>query len=41
MKQFIYHFYSNGRGFHADIIYLNQLQNLYFDLTGEELEVKL
>ena len=34
-------FYSNGRGFHADIIYLNQLQNLYFDLTGEELEVKL
>lgn len=34
-------FYSNGRGFHADIIYLHQLQNLYFDLTGEELEVKL
>lgn len=34
-------FYSNGRGFHADIIYLHQLQNLYFVLTGEELEVKL
>ena len=34
-------FYSNGRGFHADIIYLHQLQNLYFDLTGEELEVEL
>lgn len=34
-------FYSNGRGLHADIIYLHQLQNLYFDLTGEELEVKL
>lgn len=34
-------FYSNGRGFHSDIIYLHQLQNLYFDLTGEELEVKL
>ena len=34
-------FYSSGRGFHADIIYLHQLQNLYFDLTGEELEVEL
>mgnify|MGYP000898273149 CR=1 FL=1 len=34
-------FYSNGRGFHADIIYLHQLQNLFFDLTGEELEVEL
>lgn len=34
-------FYSNGRGFHADIIYLHQLQNLYFDLTGEEFDVEL
>lgn len=33
-------FYSSGKGFHTDIKYLHQLQNLYFSLTGIELELK-
>lgn len=34
-------FYSNGRGFHSYIRYLHQLQNIFLDLTGNELEVRL
>lgn len=33
-------FYSSGKGFHTDIKYVHQLQNLYFSLTGKELELK-
>lgn len=32
---------KNGLDELPDIIYLHQLQNLYFDLTGEELEINL
>jgi len=34
-----YLFFSFGQDF--KIIYLHQLQNLYFELTGKELEIKL
>jgi hypothetical protein len=30
----------DGHGFHCKCDYLHQLQNLYFALTGEELEIK-
>ncbi len=32
-------FYSSGRGRHTNVIFVHQLQNLYFALTGEELDV--
>ena len=32
--------YRNGIGIIKEIKYLHQLQNLYFALTGEELEIK-
>lgn len=34
-------FCSNGRGLHSYIRHLHQLQNIFFDLTGNELDVKL
>lgn len=37
LKEYSYPFYRNG---FFKIRYVNQLQNLYFALTGEELELK-
>ena len=35
-------FFSTGKGLiHTNIKYLHQLQNLYFALTGQELEINL
>lgn len=34
-------FHQAGKMFHIKCKYLHQLQNLYFALTGKELEVKL
>lgn len=36
-----YNCYHDGSGGRAKIKYLHQLQNLYYSLTGEELEVDL
>lgn len=32
--------YASGNSLCPDLLYLHQLQNLYFALTGEELEIK-
>jgi hypothetical protein len=38
-EQIIFH--SGGHGVHNDVLYVHQLQNLYFALTGKELKVNL
>lgn len=35
------YFRLNGVDYNIEVKYLHQLQNLYFDLTGKELEVKM
>ncbi len=37
----IHGWYLDKKHFELDIKYIHQLQNLYFALTGEELEIKL
>ena len=39
IRDYVFHVYYNYTG--VPIFYVHQLQNLYFALTGEELEIKL
>lgn len=34
-------FHLSGNGFQTNVLYVHQLQNIYFSITGKEMEVKL
>lgn len=41
LEQIIHFFLYDNKCFGTQVNYLHQLQNIYFSLTGEELDVKL